>query len=160
MAPGVGIFSTYPGGYRSLSGTSMATPWAAGVVALMMAKHRKVGGKTPLNTVEDVREHLIKTAVDLEQAGKDTKTGYGLVDVTKALETITPPDPEPIPETPDPIEENPMPIQDLSTKIAEFVAKYEEKELAVGELQAQLDALKAELTAMNEKATQIQNLLA
>jgi subtilisin family serine protease len=33
-APGVGIWSTAPGGYAELSGTSMATPHVTGAVAL------------------------------------------------------------------------------------------------------------------------------
>ena len=41
-APGVGILSTVPGGYESYSGTSMATPIAAGVAALYLSV-----GKTP-----------------------------------------------------------------------------------------------------------------
>lgn len=89
MAPGVAIQSTFlKDSYTVMSGTSMATPWVAGVVALMISKHRKYGGDTPLNTVEDIREHLRKTCIDLNTAGHDSMTGYGLVDVKAAMAAI------------------------------------------------------------------------
>jgi subtilisin family serine protease len=90
MAPGVDILSLIPGGrYQVMSGTSMATPWVTGVVALMMAKHRKYGGQTPVETVEDVKEHLRKTAIDFGDAGKDREYGFGLVDVQKAINELS-----------------------------------------------------------------------
>lgn len=89
VAPGVSILSTYPKNrYASMSGTSMATPWVAGVVALMISKHRLHGGNTPINTVEDVREHLKKTSIDLNQAGRDAETGFGLIDVKRMLDSL------------------------------------------------------------------------
>jgi subtilisin family serine protease len=89
MAPGVSIISTYPTNkYAVMSGTSMSTPWVAGVVALLISKHRKYGGATPVNTVEHVREHLSKTAIDIGVAGKDIMTGYGIIDVRKALSML------------------------------------------------------------------------
>ena len=39
MAPGVGIYSTVPGGYGSSSGTSMAAPHVAGAAALVKAEN-------------------------------------------------------------------------------------------------------------------------
>jgi subtilisin family serine protease len=36
-APGDHITSTYPGGFATMSGTSMATPWAAGTAALVLS---------------------------------------------------------------------------------------------------------------------------
>jgi subtilisin family serine protease len=85
-APGVNILSTFlNGGYARLSGTSMATPFVAGVVALMLAKHRATGGKTPLASVNDLREHLAKTADDAGPAGRDPAYGWGLIDPTKLL---------------------------------------------------------------------------
>jgi subtilisin family serine protease len=45
-APGVRVWSTWPGGlYRSASGTSMASPHAAGVAALIASRHPGWGGE-------------------------------------------------------------------------------------------------------------------
>ena len=70
-APGVGINSTLlGGGYGYKSGTSMASPHVAGVVALMI----KAG-------VAEVRDTLATTADDL---GNPLWYGYGLVDADEA----------------------------------------------------------------------------
>lgn len=54
-APGVGIVSTYnDGGYRTLSGTSMATPHVAGVAALLLSQFSSL---TPV----EVRTRLMQT---------------------------------------------------------------------------------------------------
>ncbi|HWA98595.1 MAG TPA: S8 family peptidase [Pirellulales bacterium] len=82
-APGVNILSTFlSGGYARLSGTSMATPFVSGVVALMLSKHRAVGGGTPLSTIDDLRTHLKKTADPL---GDVPDGGWGLIDPTRAI---------------------------------------------------------------------------
>ncbi len=89
MAPGVDILSTVPvNSYAVFSGTSMATPWVSGVVALMLSKHHCKGGDTPVNTVEDVRDHLRKTAIDLQDAGRDPNTGFGLIDVGQSVKLM------------------------------------------------------------------------
>jgi subtilisin family serine protease len=74
-APGVDINSTLlGGGYGEGSGTSMASPHVAGVVALVI----KAG------TSLDVRTQLQTTADDLGDPGKDDMYGYGLVNAVKA----------------------------------------------------------------------------
>jgi len=168
MAPGVSIQSTYPTSrYEYLTGSSMSCPWVAAVVALMMAKHRKVGGATPLNTVEDVREHLKKTAIDLDVAGKDPLTGYGLVDVIKALAEIQPPPPPPETEPKPKPGEPPMPnFEELTIKFNNWVAGHataittrDEIQTQINDLQAQLDTKNVEIAAYDDKAAQISALL-
>ncbi len=77
-APGVGIYSTYPDGYRSISGTSMACPHVAGVAALVLAAHPNLS-----NT--EVRETLATTATDL---GKPAWYGNGIVNAAEAVGSL------------------------------------------------------------------------
>lgn len=52
-APGVCIYSTYPGGYNTLSGTSMASPHVAGLVAACLAAGKCSGA--PRAVIDKVR---------------------------------------------------------------------------------------------------------
>lgn len=86
-APGSGVASTYlNNGYATLSGTSMATPYAAGVMALIKQAN-------PTASVTELRNLLQTTATDLGVAGVDSWYGHGLV---KAPSTPPPP---PAPDT-------------------------------------------------------------
>lgn len=89
VAPGADITSCWPdGGYRSLSGTSMATPAVAGVVALLIAA-RKSQGLPPCQPAELVGL-LRRTAMDLGTPGPDAAYGYGLIDPSKLMPVHVP----------------------------------------------------------------------
>ncbi len=94
MAPGGttnqsvdGILSTTPtygstitrsGSYARVSGTSQASPFVAGVAALLWSKD-------PSLTADQVRARLFASAKDLGTAGFDEKYGWGRVDALAAL---------------------------------------------------------------------------
>ena len=79
VAPGEYILSTYPGNrYAYMSGTSMATPFVAGVAALVWSQN-------PSLRNEEVRIILAKTADDLGETLWDIEYGYGRVDAEEAV---------------------------------------------------------------------------
>jgi len=67
--------------YAYYNGTSMATPHVAGVAALVWSNN-------PNCTADQVRSALKSTAVDLDAAGRDNKTGYGLVQAKAASDSL------------------------------------------------------------------------
>ena len=71
-APGVQVLSTYPRGYRRLSGTSMASPHVAGAAALAKSRHPTWHG-------DIIRRRIMTTALDLGRPGRDWFFGYGQV---------------------------------------------------------------------------------
>ena len=82
VAPGVNIISSYKGNansYTSMSGTSMATPFVAGVTALVRAAN-------PNLTSAQITQIIDQATTDLGTAGFDNYYGYGLVDANKAVD--------------------------------------------------------------------------
>ena len=79
-APGVSVYSSVPGGgySSSYSGTSMAGPHVAGVVALMREAN-------PDADVDLIKEILMDTCVDHGSAGEDNTFGWGVIDAYEAV---------------------------------------------------------------------------
>ncbi len=91
-APGVNIYSTYKGStYKTLSGTSMASPHVAGTVADILATPARAPYDSNLNGVwepSEVKAVLQATADDLGVVGFDNYYGYGLVDTEESVTGI------------------------------------------------------------------------
>lgn len=82
-APGVDIVSTYlNNGYEKMSGTSMATPFVAGDLALLKQKY-------PSYTNVQLRQLLDSNVKDLGTSGKDSLYGYGLITAPSSSTTTT-----------------------------------------------------------------------
>ena len=91
VAPGVSIYSTYTtlnrktqkyvAGYATLSGTSMATPYVTGAVALIKSGWSYLDAPTIANI-------LFTSAKDLGAVGTDAIYGRGLLDLQAALDPI------------------------------------------------------------------------
>lgn len=79
VAPGLDIYSDYKSkGFASLSGTSMAAPQVAGAAALLLSLY-------PGWSIDQVEQRLYSTARDLGASGYDTVTGWGVLQVDRAL---------------------------------------------------------------------------
>ena len=91
VAPGVGIYSTVPGGnYATFSGTSMSSAHVAGVAALL-------AGQPQFADVNLLRSALLGSAFDLGAPGRDPYFGFGVVHAYDALAYAGPILPTPTP---------------------------------------------------------------
>ena len=85
-APGTGIVSSYLNGdYKSMTGTSMATPFVSAAAAMV---------ETDLGTASTparVSSLLCRNAEDLGNSGKDEKFGWGLVNLENMDEACSTP---------------------------------------------------------------------
>lgn len=97
-APGVSIPSTVPtsnakysdpSGYKSLSGTSMASPHAFGAAAVVKKSN-------PNLTNADIRKILADTSVDLGTPGRDVFYGSGRIDAKAAVDNNPQPPQPPV----------------------------------------------------------------
>ncbi|MGH7855696.1 MAG: S8 family serine peptidase [Candidatus Binatia bacterium] len=81
-APGSNVLSTYnDSGYRSLSGTSMATPHVSGALALALSCR-------PATSATTLRALLHETAEDLGAAGRDDSYGHGLARIDRLVDAL------------------------------------------------------------------------
>jgi len=80
MAPGVDLLGCFRNdSYVRLTGTSMASPIIAGVLALKKAI-------TPNFGVEECLEYFKRSCDDIERPGWDERTGWGIINPKKFLE--------------------------------------------------------------------------
>jgi predicted CXXCH cytochrome family protein len=91
VAPGVGVYSTIPGGsYSATSGTSISSAQVSGVAALL-------AGQPQFNNANTLRSALLNSAHDLGSPGHDPYYGYGVVHVFDAMAYAGPILPTPTP---------------------------------------------------------------
>ena len=80
LLKGVNVESTWnDGSYKTISGTSMATPHVSGVAALLKSFK-------PDATATDLVNALTGTAIDKGPPGRDNGYGYGIVDALAAIQ--------------------------------------------------------------------------
>ena len=74
--------------YTYLSGTSMASPQVSGSIFLLQQLYNRLNKNTFMRSAT-LKGLVLHSALDLEAAGPDYKTGWGLLDMEKAANVIT-----------------------------------------------------------------------
>ncbi len=88
VAPGVGIISAMPSNlYGDNTGTSMATPHLAGLIALVLSKLRSTNAQAK---PRDAALLVLQSLVDILPAGIDIRSGRGKVDIDLLLSLLSP----------------------------------------------------------------------
>ncbi|ERM80830.1 hypothetical protein P872_12205 [Rhodonellum psychrophilum GCM71 = DSM 17998] len=86
VAPGANIISSFPGNKYSLSsGTSQASPFVAGAIALLKSYAFNLGVQLKDNQVKYILKH---TADRLDHRIKDIKSGYGRINLLDAIKLL------------------------------------------------------------------------
>jgi thermitase len=79
-APGVSVVTTYPGGgWAVASGTSFATPWISGAVALLAERATRAGVRLDLDRALDALSHSAEVRGPLA-----LDIGFGRIDAERA----------------------------------------------------------------------------
>jgi subtilisin family serine protease len=103
VSPGIGILSTgLNDGYTSSSGTSLAAPHVAGVLALLLSAY-------PDLSVDEQERILLESAFDLGVEGPDNDYGYGQLDALNAYRLLAG-QPVPPPQSGTPVGQTDGPI--------------------------------------------------
>jgi bacillopeptidase F len=81
-APGVSVRSAVGGGgYADFDGTSMAAPHINGVAALMLEASPELG-------VDEIKQIIYDSAVDLGAPGEDNQYGWGMIDAFACVQRV------------------------------------------------------------------------